>query len=122
MTDMERNEDMLDALFQSAAADNAEPSADLMARILADAEDLQPQEAVPRPDPQPLGWGGRILDVLGGWRPATGLATAALAGLWFGFSASTTLLPQNVTGLIADDAGYYLGYLDTSYGDEAEDG
>lgn len=92
-------------LFLAAARDAApEPSAALMARVLADAEALQPSprpqvEAAPPGRPahrvyRRQGWPARLWQrlaggltaALGGAGAVAGLATAALAGVWIGFA------------------------------------
>jgi hypothetical protein len=89
MTDRNRNRDsdaLLDAILADARAAAPSPGPDLMARVMDDAFRLQ--AAVPAP-PAPArrgGWLADLADVLGGWRGAGGLATAAVAGLWIGLS------------------------------------
>ncbi|CUJ91314.1 hypothetical protein PH7735_01352 [Shimia thalassica] len=120
---------MLDDLFQVAAADpKLDPSSELLARVMADAEHLQPapHELNTGPEQVKLGLFAQMVQVLGGWRPMAGLATAAVTGLWIGFSASSSLAPQGLTGLVSDDSTYYLTYFDDGFGeslgDLAEDG
>ncbi|MDP2493734.1 hypothetical protein Q8W25_06880 [Shimia thalassica] len=129
MTKTERDKMMLDDLFQVAAADpKLDPTSELLARVMADAEHLQPapQELNTAPEQVKLGLFAQMVQVLGGWRPMAGLATAAVAGLWIGFSASSSLAPQGLTGLVSDDSTYYLTYFDDGFGeslgDLAEDG
>jgi hypothetical protein len=75
----------LDDLFASARVGQDVPPA-LMARVLADADAVQPDLApwpvanVARP-----GFWAAILAAIGGARGVAGLSTAALAGLWIGF-------------------------------------
>ncbi len=73
----------LDDLFRAARASAPQPSAELTARILADALREQPcPVAAPR---QRRRWGG-VLAALGGWQAVTGLTAAAAAGLWIGIN------------------------------------
>ncbi len=66
------------------------PSDDLMARILADAEDLR---VVPGAQvaPAPEGIIDTILSILGGWKGAGGLVTAGVIGIWIGVSPPSSI-------------------------------
>ncbi len=82
-------DDELEMMF-AAAADQPLP-AGLSARILADAEALQPRRATLAPPRapslaarRPTGGAFGLLQTIGGWRGATGLTAAMLAGLWVG--------------------------------------
>lgn len=120
MADKRVQDQELDALFAAARDDTAQaPSSDLMARILADAEAMQPKPAA-----QPRRRGGfvsGILSTIGGWPSLGGLAAATVAGVWIGFSATPTLLPDGIAGLVGDTNTDYLAYLDTSYAYLEED-
>lgn len=86
------NDQELNALFNDAAADSPAVSGDLMARILSDATELAPAAptiAATMPQRQTLL--GRILNSIGGWKPAAGLALATVAGLMFGYVTPDTL-------------------------------
>ncbi len=79
------NESELDEFFAAAKESEVPASPDLMARVLADAEDLQPRASeVARPHSSNL-WAG-LLDVLGGWPALGGVAAAGVAGLWLGMA------------------------------------
>lgn len=93
----------LDAFFAAGRAAAPEPSADLMARILADAETALPRAATPAPR---RNRSAGLLSLLGGWRGFSGLATATLAGLWIGIA-----MPETVQALAA-------AALDTTYATE----
>lgn len=94
----------LDALFATARQEPPVPSADLLARVLADAEAVQAARQstrqaaqVPRsPRPAPMAarlggaWRG-LLDAVGGWGGVGGLVAAGAAGLWIGFSGTGML-------------------------------
>lgn len=87
MTD-KRDEMMLDSLFETARA-LPEPVSDGMKhRILRDAASVQHEEiqATEPTRTAPQGLAGWLWAVLGGWPAMGGLATAAIAGLWIGFS------------------------------------
>lgn len=81
--------DDLDDLFAAARRREADPSADLLARILADAE-MARVPPVPASPPR-RSW-RRILGVmLGGVGATAGMASAALAGVWIGFAQPEAL-------------------------------
>ncbi len=84
----------LEGLFTAARGTAPAPSDALMARILADAD-----AALPGPGHAsatvPLraggGWLSRVLDGIGGWPAAAGLAAATVAGLAIGIATPETL-------------------------------
>ncbi len=115
LTDLE-----LDALFGAARRQGADPSADLLARIVADAEDrASAQAGAAIPDPAP-GWIGRLLSAIGGWPAAAGLAAAGVTGLTIGILAPSTL--ETLSGGYLAASGYQLENLVVSYADLLEDG
>ncbi|WP_319826371.1 dihydroorotate dehydrogenase [Thalassovita sp.] len=76
----------LDALFAQARGRDADPSPDFMARVLEDALAAQP---APTPVAQTRPRSSRLrqfLNAVGGWPAMAGLATAGVAGLWFGIN------------------------------------
>ena len=86
------NEVDLDTVF-ALAAQPPLPSADLMARILADAVALQPKPRVSCAVPVvQRGWLGRLADILGGGRALAGVTAAAAAGLYLGIAQPTPVL------------------------------
>jgi hypothetical protein len=96
----------LESLFATARAGRPSPSADLIARITADADAVQ---AAFRPAParlRPRRWSGWIA-AMGGTGVLAGLATATLAGLWLGFAqpAPVPTLTQTLSDAFAADAG-----------------
>lgn len=112
----------LEAALAAARTAQPQPSADLLSRIMADAEAVQPAP-VPQA-PRRSGLWPRTLAVLGGWRPVGGLATAAVAGLMIGYSDTGGLVTQpaslwsqtegaEMAGLIPDD-----GFFDLALGAE----
>lgn len=95
MAKTERDDDrMLEAFFAEARQVPPEPSADLLARVLADADAVRaarPAPAMAPSAPPPRGaWHG-LLDLLGGWGGVGGLVAAGLTGLWIGFSGTGIL-------------------------------
>lgn len=94
---------MLDAFFADAADQRPDPSPDLMARILADAEAVQTAALAPPaapPGAQEPGFFATLWAGLGGGAGLTGLITATLAGLWIGLSP-----PQVVDSVTASVLG-----------------
>lgn len=78
----------VDAMLAAAkAAPPAVPDA-LMARVLADADALQPRPAAPAVAP---GLWIRLSDAFGGWQGMGGLVAATCAGIWIGWSPPTAL-------------------------------
>ncbi|MCJ8140468.1 hypothetical protein [Falsirhodobacter halotolerans] len=94
--------DDLDDLFARARHRTQAPSADLMARILADADAARARPAPPAPR-RPW-W--RVFGLMAGGAGAmAGLASAALAGVWIGFAQPEALglITGNlVTGAVLD--------------------
>ena len=83
--------DDLDALFAEVAGQKAEPSADLMARVLADAASLHAAAKV-RPEVRgSSGFLSPLWSALGGWAGAGGLAVVAAAGVWLGIAPPAAL-------------------------------
>ena len=104
----------LEALFRAARAETPEPSADLMARIMADADAeiaarTRPVDGARRARP---GLWAALIGAIGGWPALASMATAAAAGVWLGFAspdqintlAGGVLLPETATG----DTSYEL--------------
>ncbi len=119
MTETDRDEIMLNALFDAARKDNrAEPSSNLLARVYADSEIMQPVE--------PKVGIERSVQRIGFWTAhrksfislysAIGLSIAAVGGIWIGILGSTSLMQDGiaVSLLSAGQAGY-LSEIDTSY-------
>jgi len=100
--------DDLDALFETAAQQRPQPSPGLTARILVDADALQPQPAAPqvRPSARPMGWLDTLSDWFGGRTSLAGMSVAALTGLYLGVAQPTPILAltQLVTGQVAQDS------------------
>ena len=87
----------LEAFFEAGRTETPEPGPELMARILADA-DAEIAAQHPRPSPvagrarrQSGGFWAALGEAVGGWPALAGMATAAVAGVWFGFAAPTSL-------------------------------
>ena len=82
------DEALLEAHFDAVRSDTPEPSADLMARILADGEAEQAGFAAAAA-PVPEAGTSRLWKALasfGGMPGVAGMATAVVAGLWVGLN------------------------------------
>lgn len=101
---MKHGETDLDRLFAEARSDLPEPSAALLARVLTDAEALQPDTGLSGVR-KGAGIGALILSLFGGWGGIGGLATAAVTGIWLGVG---------LVGQSGDFVGSAFGLTDTS--------
>lgn len=88
--------DALDALLVQARAMDHVPDADLLVRIVADAEQVFDQRRVPQ-RPASQGWFAGVKAALGGWPAMGGLAMATVAGLWIGVAP-----PASLTAMAGD--------------------
>lgn len=75
----------LDDLLAQVALQKPDVPSDLMARVLIDADRLQPRAMAP----QPTGLWNALLDMIGGWPAVGGIAMAGVAGLWIGIAPPT---------------------------------
>ncbi|MEO0668466.1 MAG: hypothetical protein AAFZ99_11190 [Pseudomonadota bacterium] len=108
MTDRQDKVDWVDALLDDVGgAAPADPSGDLMARVLADAE-----AAMPAPGGAPVreGLWRQMLAGLGGWLSVGGLVAATAVGFAVGLGALSTV------GLDALWLGEYGAYYDDTLG------
>ena len=111
-TDKERLSDAaLEAFFVAGRAQAPEPGADLMTRIIADADAVTAARApAPRPrQPQRKGWAA-LISGIGGWPALAGMATAAVAGIWLGFASPDQLNTLAGGLLLPDDAAGATSY------------
>ncbi len=140
-TETEMDDAALEAFFAAGRARTPEPGAEVMARILADAEaelaartsrsvrswpvrsrpirswPVRSRSSVGRP--RRLGVWTRFLDGIGGWPALASLGAAAVAGVWIGFAvpdrintlAGGLLLPDAATS----DMSYELEDLLPGY-------
>jgi len=104
----------LDALLADRKADAPQPDAALLARVLGDAEAVQPAVAAPapvqrRPAPRRPFWAS-FKEQLGGWPALAALASMTAAGLLIGAFPPDALGTQ-VAAMIGSDA---LGDLFTA--------
>ncbi len=77
--------DDLDTLFAAARGADVPPTDALMARVLADAERLQPRAAaMPRAEAQATGFWAGVSALFGGGGVLAGLGSVAMAGFYLG--------------------------------------
>lgn len=106
MTDNDRQESRLETAFEAACAAPPEPSAELMARVLADAEVAQAGFiAAPAPRRPRSGYLRQFFETLGGWPAMAALTAAGVAGIWLGVSPEVG---------VSDALANYLGAGDTA--------
>lgn len=107
-----RDEIDLDALFDAARQADPVPSADLMARVLAQSHQVQAGFAVQAsPEPRVWGWITQAKDLIGGWAGASALTAVMAMGLIFGFSAPETIM-NFVPGTETTTTGMEAEFLD----------
>lgn len=105
MADMNEQDPFeLDDLFAAAKDTTPVPSDDLMARIMADAAAVADARNVPVPEAKP-GMISMMLEALGGWKPAAGLAMAGVTGLMIGFVTPETWDSLSSGTLLTTSAG-----------------
>jgi hypothetical protein len=108
MSDKHLSDLELDAFFSAGREQVIEPSPDLLARVLADAESTHIAQAeTARATPQKSGFLSELFSGLGGWPSLASLATAAIAGVWIGISPPAALEDLASTYL-SDDSESYL--------------
>ena len=119
MVDDSKKEDGLEMFLAEAQADTARnPSSDLMARVLADAADVQ-AAALARGVVTPAATGGGFaggLSAIGGWFGASGVVAAGLTGLVMGFylpDQIDTVLNGQVSSILGEDAANLLPGFET---------
>ena len=77
----------LEDLFAAARDTGPLPSADLVARILADADAvIDTAEVLPEP-PKSRSFLSELIGAIGGWPSAVGLGAAAMTGVVIGFTS-----------------------------------
>lgn len=91
----------LKALFDAALEDAPAPSQALWEQVLADADTHQPAaQGLARATPVKTGLLASVLGAIGGWPSLAGLATATMAGVWFGFTNPEALTESVVAALL----------------------
>lgn len=81
-------DDQLAAFFAQEQKDAPLASDELMMRILADANTLQPRP-VGFVAPMKTPWWKTVFQEIGGWPSLAGLSTAAVIGVWIGLGSSS---------------------------------
>ncbi|MEM1235213.1 MAG: hypothetical protein AAGH70_13915 [Pseudomonadota bacterium] len=112
----------LETLFEASDSEAPLPSGDLVARIMADAEQAQPRApALPEPEGRP--WFAGLMEALGGAAGLTGLGAAVATGLVIGIFPPDLLASYAdvLTGADVTLIDYVPG-LQLSLADEAFDG
>jgi hypothetical protein len=88
-------DDLLDGLLAEAAARPSTLPDGLMARILSDADALQPRPRpvpVAQPAPASRGWLANLADWFGGGFALAGMSAAAVSGLYLGLAQPASIL------------------------------
>ncbi len=127
MTDKPLSDAELELLFQAVQDTAPVPSEELWQRVHADADAAMPPPAT-RPAstarrPVQVGLVAGLLAAIGGWPSMAGLATAAIAGVWIGFSNPAALSELNDLGLLPGDTSaqvFDLEDFDPGLGDFAD--
>ena len=121
MTNDKREESGLDAFFAAGRNAPVEPSNALLGRIMADADAQMPSDQSVTVSRSSQSGFVAIWAAIGGWPAAAGMATAALVGVWIGFSqpAGLDLLAESVLG---DETDIYLVDLVPAFGDDLWEG
>lgn len=103
------DETELNKMFDLTKCTPPEPSPDFMARILSDAEAMQPaalgvltETAIKRGIFRDMFSG--LGEAIGGWPAFAGLATAAVTGVWIGISPPQVLIEPFGTVLGTDSS------------------
>lgn len=107
-------DDLLDDLFAEAKAeakDSGLVTDDFMARVLADAEALQPVAVAVAPPVRSRSLLRAIFDTIGGWQGTGGLVAATMASVWIGFSGADALTVEGLQAIVSGDTDFYLSDL-----------
>ncbi len=84
----------LEDIFAAGRASPPAPSEALMARVLADADEVIAARSQATDRPAELArrslW-ARVVSGLGGWPAVAGMVTATIAGVWIGFASPDQL-------------------------------
>lgn len=117
MTDRQTDKDELDLFFQAAKRTAPTLSDAALARMTAQALDVQAGFAAPKVT-RPAARGGRLSQLfatLGGWPAMASLATAGVAGLWIGVmppaALETLAMSIGATSSVAEDDLYLVDPL-----------
>lgn len=113
-TDKNMQDDpFLETLFETARADDIQPSETLMSAIVADAAKHQPRDeplAAPSAPARPkAGFWRDLAAAIGGWPSMAGLVSATVAGVWIGFAAPTQVETLSGGLILSDSIAYAEG-------------
>jgi len=121
--DKQNMDDLLDDLFAEAKEDDqARVTDDFMARVLADAEALQPAPVFAAPAAQRRILLQLIFETIGGWQGTGGLVAATMASVWIGFSGTDLLTVEGLQAVVSGDTDFYLSDLGGDFSIEFEEG
>lgn len=121
--DEQNMDDLLGDLFAEAKGQDAGlVSDDFMARVLADAEALQPSAMIAAAPARPRGLLQLVFDTVGGWQGTGGLVAATMASVWIGFSGGDLLTVEGLQTVVSGDTDFYLSDLSGDYGLEFGEG
>jgi len=111
-------DDTLEVFFAAGRAEAPIPSADLLSRIMADAQAQSAAPVIIAPRP---GLFANLIESIGGWPTLAGMATAGVFGVWVGFSqpAGLDLVAEQMMG--TDNSSYLVDLL-PAFGTEFEEG
>lgn len=110
----------LDDMLMALGRDAPEPSSDLLGRVLEDAYEMQPVEAIIPPIAPVQGPWAQILGVLGGWGGLGGLSFAASIGFVLGFSPPAALVSP-LSYVLGDELAEYDATV-SGFGWDLEEG
>ncbi|UXX82809.1 hypothetical protein [Roseovarius pelagicus] len=110
---------MLEDCFAAARQAAPEPDSALLARVMADARQVQSRS---QRAPRRVGLWARLRLELGGWPAVAGLSAAALTGLWIGISPPDGVLTAAEGYLGAGTGSDYVVDLSASAGFDFEEG
>lgn len=122
MTDREKPVSFdVDALLAEAARNQPEVPTGLAARVMQDADRLQPK--VLQSQRPPMSLFARLGAALGGWPAVGGLAAASCAGFWIGFSPPDTMLDAGALLVNQTQGAFYEEAAELSgFGWDLEEG
>lgn len=114
------HDDDLTQMFESARKAAPEPSSDFLARVLADAQAMQPAAAgvmtrAPLQRNSIAEFFSTLGDMIGGWPGFAGLASAAVAGVWIGISPPDTLIDP-ISAVLGGESSALFETLETDSG------
>lgn len=104
----------LDALMRDARDRAPVADAALMARVLADAQEVQAAVRTSAPVSPSRRFSDRLVEALGGWPGLSTLAACACVGLVVGISAPDTVIgyvPSSLSSDLSENTELFVGEL-----------